>query len=172
MAVVAYPVLSAEDDEWVASIRATHDPQAGLLAAHFTLVFPADVSERAALEVVRDAAADVAPFGFVLRSVRAVRNALGQGGHVFLIPSEGAQEIVALHDRLYKGAFGPSRRPDIEYVPHMTVGASDDWSQCEALADRLAQPSRQMKGRVEAIELLRLGDESVESVRRLPLATI
>ena len=71
MAVVAYPLLSAEDDEWVASIRAAHDPQASVLPAHFTLAFPADVSDRAALDSARDAADGVAPFEFVLGSVRA-----------------------------------------------------------------------------------------------------
>jgi 2'-5' RNA ligase len=169
MAVVAYPVLSAAADEWVTSIRTANDPQAGLLPAHFTLVFPAEASERAALEEVREAASAVSPFSFVLRSVRAARDAFGPGGHVFLIPDEGADVIVALHDRLYRGALAPSRRPDITFVPHITVGANEDWEQCQALADRLRQDFQPLTGRVEALDLLRLGDGKVKSAHRLPL---
>ena len=171
MAVVAYPLLSAEDQAWVAAIRAAHDPQAGLLPAHFTLVFPADVAESAAVQDAKDAAAGSAAFDFVLRSVRAVRNAFGPGGHVFLVPGEGADEILRLHDRLYRGAFRPSLRSDVEYVPHLTVAADDDWVRCETLAGRLAQALRPVAGRVEAIELLRVGDGRVEPLCRLPLET-
>jgi ubiquinone/menaquinone biosynthesis C-methylase UbiE len=91
---------------------------------------------------------------------------------VFLVPGEGADEIVRLHDRLYRGAFSPSLRADVEYVPHITVAADDDWGRCEALAGRLAHDSRPLAGRVEAIELLRIDDGRVESVRRLPLGSI
>ena len=40
-AVVAFPLLDADDRQWIESIRAKHDPEAKRIAAHFTLVFPA-----------------------------------------------------------------------------------------------------------------------------------
>jgi len=40
LAIVAYPVLAADDHRWIEAIRARHDPQAGRIAAHVTLLFP------------------------------------------------------------------------------------------------------------------------------------
>ena len=48
-AVVAYPKLEEADRLWIETIRARHDPQAALIPAHFTLMFPAPVD----LEVVK-----------------------------------------------------------------------------------------------------------------------
>ena len=170
LAVVAYPVLGAADREWMESIRAEHDPQARMLAAHFTLVFPAEAPREAAFDDVALAAHAVGAFSFVLRSAKAVRDALGTGGHVFLVPEEGAAQIVTLHDRLYRAAFEPFRRSDIPYVPHITVAAKGDWSLCEALADHLNREGRQVSGRVDVIELLEIGAGTLTSVFKAPLA--
>jgi hypothetical protein len=44
IAVVAYPKLEDSDRRWIESVRAQHDPQARLIRAHFTIVFPAEAS--------------------------------------------------------------------------------------------------------------------------------
>ena len=46
-AVVTFPLLDADDRQWLESIRAKHDPEAKRIAAHFTLVFPAVMPGRA-----------------------------------------------------------------------------------------------------------------------------
>ena len=46
LAVVAYPRIVASAQQRIEAMRAPHDPQARLIAAHFTLVFPAVVEHR------------------------------------------------------------------------------------------------------------------------------
>ena len=102
LAVVSYPRLDEDDRQWIESIRATHDPQAGRIPAHVTLVFPARVSVGDIAAEVANAAGMNAPIPFVIRHATAVRNMFGNGGHVFLVPDEGGAEIVNLHDQLYQ----------------------------------------------------------------------
>jgi 2'-5' RNA ligase len=169
LAVVSYPVLAPADRDWIESLRALHDPQATRLAGHVTLVFPAagiggDVNAEVAA-VARAAR----PIPFVIRWARAVRDVSGSGGHVFLIPDEGFDEITALHHALYGGGFAASRRVDIPFVPHITVGASHDFSTCEAIARGLTPLDRQVRGRIETIDLLEIGDGSMTSLAQVPL---
>lgn len=89
-AVIAYANLTEADMASVQAIRAQHDPQFHILAPHFTLVFPTEVHQSDFVGEVESAAKSVAPFRFTLASVRAVRNQLGGGGHVFLVPERGA----------------------------------------------------------------------------------
>jgi 2'-5' RNA ligase len=169
LAVVAYPVLDDADRGWLESFRANHDPQGAKLPAHFTLVFPTEVSMDDVINEVATAACSIASFAFVVRSARAVREVSRPGGHVFLVPEEGAAEIIALHDRLYGGAFHSSLRSDKPYLPHITVAAGSEWRRCEALANDLNRDVRVVGGRVEAIELLDVGVGEVTSVAMFPL---
>jgi 2'-5' RNA ligase len=169
LAVVSYPVVAPADRDWIESLRAQHDPQATLLAGHVTLVFPAG-------GIGRDIAAEVAavaraarPIHFVIRWARAVRDVFGPGGHVFLVPDEGFEEITALHHALYGGGFASSRRPDVPFVPHITIGASQDFSVCERIARAQSPLDRQVRGRLEAIDLLEIGGGSVTSIAQCPL---
>jgi hypothetical protein len=59
---------------------------------------------------------------FEVQRVRVVENAVGPGAHVFLVPERGAGEITALHRTLHTGNLRPFLRPEIPYVPHLTVG--------------------------------------------------
>jgi hypothetical protein len=76
---------------------------------------------------------------------------------VFLVPGQGAHELAALNSRLYSGALAWAYRADIPYVPHMTVGASADFSQCEALAARLSRDRWALSGVVESLSLVEIG---------------
>jgi hypothetical protein len=67
LAVVSYPRLEEADRDWIESIRDSHDPQATLLAAHLTFVFPVDVPLADVTVEVTAAARAVAPISFVIR---------------------------------------------------------------------------------------------------------
>lgn len=165
IAVVAYPVLAPDDARWIEAVRAAHDPNHQRLRAHVTLVFPV---EAAGLEAhVAAIAASVAPIRFVLREVRAVRDhATGAGGHVFLVPDEGAAAITALHDRLYTGPLAPHLRADLPFIPHVTIAANRDFGACERLA---AQLRVEIRGELHAIDVLELGAGDVRTLARYPL---
>jgi 2'-5' RNA ligase len=169
LAIVSYPILAVPDRRWIESIRANHDPQAARLAAHFTLVFPADVASGEVAAEIAAIAGSARAIPFVIRCAKAVRDTFSGGGHVFLVPDEGANEIATLHDRLYSGVLRPHLREDIPFEPHITVAAGDDFGWCEAIAEGLNQDPRTRVGIVESLELVEIVDGTVSSTGRFIL---
>jgi len=140
LAIVAYPCLTEADRQWIESIRARHDPQASRISAHFTLVFPVEVSPIDVLRNVSVVAKSTQPIQFVIRDARAVRDALGGGSHVFLVPDKGRVEITKLHDRLYEGVLRAHLRTDFPFMPHITVAAAPPLDSGKRLAQALKSP--------------------------------
>jgi 2'-5' RNA ligase len=171
-AVIAYANLTEADMASVQAIRARHDPQFQILAPHFTLVFPTEVHQSDFVGEVESAAKSVAPFRFTLESVRAVRDRLGGGGHVFLVPERGAAYIKALHARLYGGTLSWAHRTDIPYVPHITVAASPDFHQCDEIAHQLVTMHKDMPGWVAALTIVEVGVANVTPVEVFPLTGV
>jgi len=160
--------LAAKDAAWIEAVRRRHDPQAGLVAAHFTLVFPFEGLEAAeVLPHARLVAASTVPIGFRLASALAVRDQLAPRSHVFLTPDAGAADIVALHDRLYEGPLARFLRHDLPYTPHVTVAAMAAHGDTETLARELAPID--LRGRMAALTLASLGDGVLSQVWELPL---
>jgi 2'-5' RNA ligase len=169
VAVVAYPIFAERDLAEIQAIRAIHDPQFSLLAPHFTLVFPVEANVADVIAVSKSSAATVRRFSFTLTSVRAVRDSFGPGGHVFLVPDDGAASIADLHTRLYSGVLHEARRSDIPYVPHITVAADSAFDHCEALAADLAANSPSRRGRVDALTVLGLSGNGIQELEACPL---
>jgi len=165
LAIVAYPGLERADREWIEAIRTRHDPQAALIGVHFTLVFPADSSASDLAAEASAVAAATAPIPFAIRRASATPDALGgAGGHVFLVPDEGAREIAALHHRLYQGVMRPHLRADIPFTPHMTVAACPDMAACEHLARAINREPRGIRGALESVEVIEVGASRVRSI--------
>jgi 2'-5' RNA ligase len=137
---IVSPIEAAAPElAWIEDLRRIHDPHHGVVAAHVTLVFA--FTSPAPEEVIRHArevGGRFAPFDFVLKSTQAVRDATGEGSHVFLVPGPGAAEIVALHDALYGGPLAKQLRPDIPFVPHVTVGHFQSHQDAAAVALELS----------------------------------
>ena len=169
LAVIAYPTFSESDRARIQSVREQHDPQFGLLDPHFTFVFPV---EAPLADVVADStvvADSSIAFPFVLSSVRAVKDVFGVGGHVFLVAQHGADQVVALHSRLYGGTLRWAHRADISYVPHITVAASVDFSHCEKLAQQLEDGLVATAGLIEALTIVEVVGGTVRTVSTLRL---
>ncbi len=172
VAVVAYPLLGEADQRWIDSTRAQHDPQANLIGAHFTLVFPIDADSDAVAVHVRSVVSEAAPIPLVVKEVRAVPDHSGVGGHVFLVPDHGYPELVALHDRLYEGLLRDHWRRDIPYVPHMTVAAYPAFARCVAVAQELDAVRRVVLGRVKSVDVVHVRTETVQKVASFRLGHI
>ena len=134
---IAPPILSKADDERIARIRHLHDPLAGKVGPHVTLVFGV-TGVRASLfgAHVAGVAAQAEPFPLRFVRAEAVRSHTDHRTHVFLLPEDGTA-VVALHAALHTGLLAPARRTDIPFIPHMTVGAFDRHEPAVALADAL-----------------------------------
>lgn len=171
IAVVGYPALSEEHHQWIESVRRRHDPQAGLIRAHFTMVFPCHADPDDALASLSAAGSSCIPIPFTIRRAEAVRNAVGAAASVFLIPDDRAcAHITTLHDRLYQGVLKRHLRQDIPYLPHITVAASSSLERCQALAGELSDRSVNISGTIDAIDLLDLDATPVRTLHRIVLA--
>lgn len=119
---------SFEGIDGVERFRARHDPMAGHIAAHVTLVFPfATALTRLQVEThMRRVLSRWPPVPVTFRGVRLTVNEF-----VFLMASRGAASLTALHDRLYTRSLRPHLRRDIAYEPHITIARDQDLARLE-----------------------------------------
>ena len=168
-AVLAFPLLEPDDKQWIESIRAKHDPEAKRIAAHFTLVFPAVMPLRATEAHVGRVAHVTEPIRFVLRRAAVAPDAVGSGGHVFLIPEDGRDALAGLHERLYEGALQPHARRNAPFTPHVTVAAGTAIDPLHALAGELNTKGLNIRGSISELVLVEVTSSDIQHVERFPL---
>ena len=169
--LLAYPRLAKADHEWIQRLRARHNPEHfKLVGPHFTLVFPVD--DMAVDRFTAHAGAclkDAPQIRFVLRRAMAVNDPPHRESHVFLVPDEGHEALVALHRRLYTGPLAGALRSDIAFTPHITVGNSTDHPAAAALAREIDAAGMNIPGTIDAVNAVRLQRRKVETLERFRL---
>jgi 2'-5' RNA ligase len=95
---------------------------------------------------------------------------LSPNAHTFLVPDEGFSAIAKLHDRLYTSLLAPYRRPEIPFVPHITVGKARHAAECQQLANTLNEQEFAIHGSIERLTVVRYAGGQVTMVVDLPLA--
>jgi putative acetyltransferase len=171
IAVVAYPRLDVSDTRAIEAIRTALDPQARRIAAHVTLVFPAEVKADDVAAHCAAVAASARPIAFVIRRAQARREPNSAGGRVFYVPDEGAEAVASLHRRLYDSPLKVHLWPEPPYVPHVTLAVDPEWSRCEALAERLTTGARPMSGWIDTISLIDVRDPRVQTIAEWAVGT-
>jgi 2'-5' RNA ligase len=171
-AVVAIPLFDADDRNWIESIRAKHDPEAKRIAAHFTLVFPAVLPLRATESHVTRVAHATEPIRFVLRRATVAPDAVGSGGHVFLIPEDGRDAIAGLHERLYEGALQPHLRRNTSFTPHISVAAGTSLEPLHMLAGELNAKNLSIRGSISEIVLVDVTEDEIRHAAQCPLGSL
>jgi 2'-5' RNA ligase len=160
--------IPAPDRAVIEAIRRRHDPLHGRVEPHFTLIFPfAGGSVGEVLGHVQNIASKVAPIPFRLARVAAVRDPLSPGAHLFLLPDEGEQQIIDLHDRLYSGVLSTSLHPTAVYLPHVTVGRFGTFEDAEAAA--ASQAAVDIGGVLTAITIGDFDGHRVEELHQVLL---
>lgn len=116
-AIVMFP--AGEGLAAMESIRRRHDPQASLIGAHVTLVFPfqSKLSVSALRAHLAECLRGVTPFHARFDNVTAA-----DGEYVFLEPTRGGKQMVALHGRLHTGVLKEHLSAVHQYLPHVTLG--------------------------------------------------
>lgn len=168
-AVVAFPLLEPEDKQWIESIRAKHDPEAKNIAAHVTLVFPAVLPLRTTEARVARVAHATEPIRFVLRRAAVVPDALGSGGHVFLLAEDGRDALTGLHERLYEGLPQPNARRHGSFTPHVTVAANPSADALEALVGEINAKPVAIRGSISEVALIEVTSSGIRQVAHFPL---
>ncbi|HUP41307.1 MAG TPA: 2'-5' RNA ligase family protein [Vicinamibacterales bacterium] len=171
-AVVAFPVLDADDRQWIEAIRAKHDPEAKRIAAHFTLVFPAILPLRATDAHITRVAHVTEPIRFVLRRATVVPDAIGSGGHLFLIPEDGRDALAGLHERLYEGALQAHMKRHSSFTPHVTVAASLSLHPLLTLAGELNANNLGIRGSISELALVDVTEDAIRPVGNYSLGSL
>jgi 2'-5' RNA ligase len=170
-AVVAFPTFEVADRQWVESIRAKHDPEARRIAAHFTLIFPAILPLRETEAHVARVAESMEPMRFVLRRAAVVPDHLGTAGHVFLLPDDGRDALVGLHDRLNHGVPQPHWKRGVSFTPHVTVAAGP-LDPLHALAGDLNAKGLSIRGSVSTVALVEVTMAEIRQIAHFALGSV
>jgi 2'-5' RNA ligase len=171
-AVVAFPLLESGDRQWIESIRAKHDPEAKRIAAHFALVMPAVLPLRAVEAHIERVARSTEPFRFLLRRATVAPDALGSGGHVFLIPEDGRDALAGLHERLYEGALQRYSKRGGSFTPHMTVAAGTVVDPLHTLAGEINTRNLGIRGSVSELVLIEVTPAEIRHAATFPLGSL
>jgi 2'-5' RNA ligase len=152
----------------IEAIRRRHDPHHAVIGAHVTLVFPFDAPDAGtAADHLAEIARSQGAIALRLSAFLAVRDANKGQSHVFLVPDHGRAEVEALHDALYSGPLEGELRPDIPYIPHVTVAAREHHEEAEDLIRELGQAG--IAARLPALELIAFDGVTVSRLRRFDL---
>lgn len=163
--VIAYPRFGPAARAWVDELRAAFDPQSELVAPHVTLVFGTDrLSPTALAAHVRLTASSAHAFECHFREARAVPDADTASTYVFLVPEDGYDRIVELHDRLYEGALAADLRRDVSFVPHVTLARCDDALSARRLVTGLRVEEADLRGLIDRLVVVELRAGILETV--------
>ncbi len=166
--VVAYPKLQQSDFDFIQNYREQNDPRYfSVIDPHITLVFAInDIDKDSFVSEVKDKIAGIKPFDFVMNVATINQNDDGKYYHEFLVPDTGYSNIIKLHDKLYSGLFAPYLRFDIDFIPHIGIGNSDEVHIAKQRIDGLNARGLSIAGRVESIDIIELSDGRVTTVER------
>lgn len=120
--------------------RGAHDPLAQALPPHVTLVFP--FNSRLTLDQLAAHTQKVLRmwpfFPVVMHGFWSAQNEfIGVGAQV------GADALVEMHDRLYRGPLAEFLRPEFEFAPHVTLAKALQPNQFESLSRAAAVVTRE-----------------------------
>ena len=166
--VVAYPRFAAAEARWIEDLRRRHDPQAGRLGAHVTLVFAArGVEVAAAVDHLQEVAAATPPFPVDFTEVALRRGHDGTSCYAYLLPARGGDLLRALHVALNQGPF--ARSEHLPFEPHVTLGRSPEPGALAALVARCSDPPPDVRAEIAALHLLEVDGAGLTDLASAPL---
>ncbi len=169
--VLAYPLLSHKDFEWIQNIRSKYDARYyNVVKPHFTIVFPVtDVQPSEFIEDVERNSTGFKKISFFTRSALIVKDSFSEFTDVFLVPDEGYSRIVKLHDKLYSGILKNNLRFDIPFIPHIGIAGSKDPLESKSIADELNRADFSIKGILNKLDIITYDYPKVETIKGIDL---
>lgn len=169
--VVTYPKLEQSDFGFIQNYREQNDPRYfSVVEPHITLVFAInDIDKDSFICEVKDRIAGVKPIDFEIKVATINQNDDGKYYHEFLVPDTGYSDVVKLHDKLYSGIFAPHLRFDINFIPHIGIGNSDEAQTSKQRIDELNAKGVYITGRVESVDVIEFVDGKVTTVENMAL---
>lgn len=155
----------------IAQHRAVHDAGlAGVVAEHVTLVFPgSELPLSDYVNHVRSVARRHSPLRLACRCAVHSPDPQKPVFRQYLVPDEGLSALVRLHADLHGGLFAAQRRPDLEFLPHVTIGTFDDAAACLQACDQWNASGRAALGRIDALAVAELHEGRLVEHARIAL---
>jgi 2'-5' RNA ligase len=99
--------------------RKKYDPYHKIIDAHLTIIFPVpdSINKKKLTAHIATVLKKWKPF-----NIRLMGFEKAWDQWLFLVLKEGKQEVINLHDQLYKGILAEYLRSDIKFVPHIALG--------------------------------------------------
>lgn len=120
--------------------RSSHDPLGQVLPPHLTLVFP--FHSRLTLDQLTAHAQKVLRawpcFPVVMHGHWSAQNEF-----IGVATQVGADALIEMHDRLYRGPLAEFLRPEFDYTPHITLGRANTPDRFDALSAASAAVTRE-----------------------------
>lgn len=168
---VAYLDVDAPAEAFLEGFRREHDPQVDVVAPHFTLVFGCNTLPEAVYsDHVGAIARATTAIRFHCRYAMLGADDLNDWAYVFLVPDEGNSEISLLHDRLYTGVLAQHLRLEFPYIPHITIGATQNRKSAKSLCDSLNHAGVDLEGQLRSLTVGVLRDGKVHPLAEHRLA--
>jgi hypothetical protein len=166
--VVAKPEFGKAELEWLMQLRQAKAHIPG--APAFTLVFPGAESAAEVVKHVEATCAVTQRIRFCLRSAMIVPEHKSGWFHVFLVPDEGFGAIIRLHDRLHVGPLACCWRPEVPYIPHVTVASTRELDHARQTMGQLNARGLAIMGRIDEIEVHERDSAEARCIAKVPLA--
>lgn len=103
----------------IQELRNKYDPLANLIAPHITIAFPFsdNISNEELIKKLTNLLKNFRPFTIVFKGI-----SLSEDNYIFLNCMKGDQEIIELHNEIYKQILTSHLKKSIKYIPHITLG--------------------------------------------------
>ncbi len=169
--VIAYPRISRKDYQFIQEYRKNNDPKYfSLVRPHFTIVFPTpDITEKDFVSEIEKQTRNNNKFNFTIRCATINKDFTGDFYHEFLVPDEGYSNLVKLHDKLYSGILFNNLRFDIDFIPHIGIGNSEDVLVSKKRIDELNSQNLLIKGSIEELDIVKYENDKITSIKKVKL---
>ena len=169
--VLAYPNISESDYQFIQDYRKKYDPKYfSLVEPHFTIVFStSNLSEDEFVVEVEKQTQGISKFDFKIRCATINQDDSKDFYHEFLVPDEGYSNIVKLHDKLYSDIFLDNLRFDIDFVPHIGIGNSEDVLVSKRRIDELNAKDLLIEGTVQVLDIVKYENNQISTVKKVTL---
>ena len=171
LCTLAYPKLSAEDYQRIQDFRKHNDRYFRVVEPHFTLIFPTTAWEPDPyLAEVEKQARRFQPFDFCIRGAALNKDAFQDLYHAFLVPDEGHAQITKLHYRLCAGRFFYLPSLDIDFIPHIGIGNSEDPLKCNHMVESWNREEFTIAGCISALDVANYENDTVLTIKQITLS--
>ncbi|HUB93565.1 MAG TPA: 2'-5' RNA ligase family protein [Verrucomicrobiae bacterium] len=170
--VITHPEFQQPDFDWIQEYRKQNDRQFSIVDPHFTLVFAVkDIDRDTFVSEVKQKLEGIAPFHIDLKAATINQDDSGKYFHEFLVPDAGNSEIIKLHDKLYSGILATYRRYDIDFIPHISIGDSEDVEASKSRVEDLNAKDASVRGSISSVDIIEFANGKVSLIEKLNLTT-